>query len=289
MQHAPPDVRVNQQRAVPAVGKCVRQVRRDERLAVAGPGTRDRHQQRGPAAVGVYEIQAHAAQGLHDFVDVVGDAGAAAPAAPRQVAEMRDRAEDWDPESARDLVGIADLGVDPIEHDGAAQPQRQAGGESQEHDARRRVPHRILRHNRVIQDARVRYRALLGQARLVVILLQAGEEVLRERHLALQPGLVDGARRYRLQRPRVRRHAAPQLRLPPGELGPKLARQRRDRLPLQRGDLAQSPLHRRVLVGILVAQRPQLRLLRGQLVERLFELHVLLHRPDDRERFRRQP
>ena len=98
---------------------------------------------------------------------------------------MRDRAQDRDPESARDLVGIADLGVDPIEHHGAAQPQRQAGGESQEHDARCRIPHRILRHNRVIQDARVRYRALLGQARLVVILLQVGEEVLRERHLAL--------------------------------------------------------------------------------------------------------
>src|SRR2546429_6094179 len=35
-----------------------------------------------------------------------------------------------DPESARDLVWIADLGVDPIEHHGASQPQRQAGGDS---------------------------------------------------------------------------------------------------------------------------------------------------------------
>src|SRR5205823_13780919 len=57
--------------------------------------------------------------------------------------------EDRDPQSARHLVGIAKLGVDPIEHDGPAQPQRQAGGESQEHDARGRVPHRVLRHDRV--------------------------------------------------------------------------------------------------------------------------------------------
>ena len=195
--------------------------------------------------------------------------------------------EDRDPQSARHLVGIAELGVDPIKHHRPAQPQRQAGGESQENDAGRRVPHRILRHDRVIEDARVRYGTLLRETRLVVVLLQTGEEVLRQRHLPLQPGLVDSAGRHGLYAPRILRHATPQLGVSPRELGHQLARQGRDRLPLERGHLGQAPLHQWVGIVVLVAQRPQLRLLRGQLVECLLQLHVLLHRPDDRQGFRR--
>ena len=72
MQHAAPDVGVDQQGAVPAIREGMRQVCGQERLAVPRPGACHGHEKRRPPAVRVHEVEAHPPEGLHDLVDVLG-------------------------------------------------------------------------------------------------------------------------------------------------------------------------------------------------------------------------
>src|SRR5207249_3779873 len=83
-------------------------------------------------------------------------------------------------------------------------------------------------------------------------------EVLRKRRVAAEPRLLDGAGGNLLQRPRVGIDSTAELRFLGRELAGQLARERRDRLTLQRRDLPEEPLHRRVRGGGPVAQGPTL-------------------------------
>ena len=82
---------------------------------------------------------------------------------------------------------------------------------------------------------------------------------------------------------RVRTQAPTELRVAGRELIEQPARQRGNRLALERGDLARQVLHGRVLVGVTVLQGAKIRPLRGQLGKRGGEVRVRLDGPDYRK------
>src|SRR5207247_10228271 len=125
--------------------------------------------------------------------------------------------------------------------------------------------------------------------RLVVLLLGTRVPIFREARVPAEPRFFDGAPRDLPQTTRVGIDPTAQLRFLPRKLTGERARQPRDRLTLQRRDLPQQPLHRRVLVGVLVPIGAQLGLLVRQLLQRLRQLGILLDRADHRQRLGREP
>ncbi len=204
MQHAAPDVGIDEQRAMPAIRKGVRQVCREERFAVPRPRARDRDEERRPPPVRVHEVQAHAPEGFHDLVDVLGHTAPAMAPRVGQRAQVRHGAQDRKAHLARHLIGVADSGINAVEKHGTEQPQSEARDEPEHDDARRRVAHRALWHDGMIQDAHVGHGARLGEARLLEARLQRRVEILGEGHAAAQPRLLDGPRRDGPQAARVR-------------------------------------------------------------------------------------
>ena len=143
-------------------------------------------------------------------------------------------------------------------------------------------------HDRGVQDAHVGDRARLGEAGLLVALLQRGVHVLSELDAAPQARLLQGPRRHPAQVARARLDPPVELRLSCREPGQERLGERRDGLPLQARDLLRQPLHRRVRVGVAVPEGTELRLLGDQLVQGLGKVGALLHGLDRLERRGRQ-
>ncbi|PYP92834.1 MAG: hypothetical protein DMD34_13410 [Gemmatimonadetes bacterium] len=79
MQHAAPDVRIDQQSPMAAVRKGVRQVSGDKRFAISRSRAGHGDEQGRAPAMGVYQVQADAPESLHDLVDVFRYAAPTAP------------------------------------------------------------------------------------------------------------------------------------------------------------------------------------------------------------------
>ncbi len=185
-------------------------------------------------------------------------------------------------------IGVAHSGIDTIEQVRPHNGEPEAAAKPEQDQPRPHCAHGFPRHGCGVQNADVGNGARLRQTRFLISLLGHGIEILGHAHGPTQPSVLDGPRGDLPQAPRVRAEPPVELRLPGQELIPQPARQRRNRLPLQRGDVPGEALYGRVLVGVTVLQGAQAGPLRGQLRQRGGEVGVRLDGPDHRERVGRE-
>ena len=157
MQHATADIAVHQQCALSCVRERERQISRQERLAVARSGTRDRDEQRARTVL-VREAEAHTAQSFDDLGGVLGS-------------QMRHSADDRQPEVARDLFRVPHAGIRAVEQDRAQHTQSEAGQKPHEQQAWRRVLDWTLRHHRRVENPDIRNGGFSGEPGLIEALL----------------------------------------------------------------------------------------------------------------------
>ncbi len=188
----------------------------------------------------------------------------------------------------RDLLRVAEPRIDPIQQDRSQDRQPEAPGDGHEDDLRPLVARWPLRHHRLIEDAQVRDAALSRQTRLVVPLMQVRVQRFRGRDVPLQARLLDHPRRDLPQLLRARVDQPIQLAPARAQLAEQHPGEPRDHGHLEGVHLRDELLHVRMLVGIAVAERAQLRPLGGQLRQRPPQLRRLLHRRDHLQRLDRQ-
>ncbi len=201
-----------------------------------------------------------------------------------RIADLRHGSHHREAELLRRLLRIPEALVGVVEQQRETQPAADAGQQREHDDARGAIGARPPRRHRRVHDPDVRHHADLRHLRLLVAVLQHGEEVLLDLDVALEALLLDGARRNRLNLAFSSGHAALKVRLTPTELLEEPARDRRNGLRAELVDAVAEVLDRRKRVGVLHQRGAELRLLVVQLVERRLELLRAGHRLDREER-----
>ena len=194
MLRAASQVAVDEQRAAPRVGERDGEVRGNKGLAVARAGAAQRHDDGAGGPVRVGEAEAHAAHRLDELHALLARELAAVARL-----QVRHGPEDRQPQVLGNLLRIAYARVEAVQQHDARHRQPQAPKEAQEQEARRRVLHRLQRHDGLIENADVRDAARLGQSRAFVVLLQRGVEVVGDRHRTAQTRFFDRTRRNAAQ------------------------------------------------------------------------------------------
>ena len=178
VQAAATDVAVDEQGAVADTGERQRQVRRDERLAVAPAGAGDAHEQRtGP--VRVCHVQPHAAQRLDDA------RGTLLPTAVAPL-DVRHDPENGEPHRLGDLMGVSQFRVSPIEPQRREQAGAEARDEREEHERRGQVIQGAERRGGGVEYPQVWNAAHFREAGLGIALLDVRRQLFREGEI--QPG-----------------------------------------------------------------------------------------------------
>ena len=184
------------------------------------------------------------------------------------------------------MLGIAHARVEAIQQHDARHREPQTAEKAEQQHPRRGVFHRLQWHHRAVENANVRNAARLRQAGAFVVLLQVGVQVVGDRHGAAQARFLDRPGRNAPQRLGGRPDAAIELRLPRPQHVDQGADQCGDGLLLQRRHFRCLAGEGRIRLGVMIPQGAQLRLLGGQLLQRVLQLRRVLHGTDDLERGR---
>ena len=173
--------------------------------------------------------------------------------------------------------------VGAVEQDGAASTSAETRDGAEHDDHGGPVVGGLLRLDRRVHELEVRNAARHGEADLVVLPPQVGDDLLLRRHGALQRRLLHCQRGNAAQVTRRRVCLPLELRRLPLELPREPRRQLGDRRLLQRGHLTGQPSDERGLGRIAHLECPQHRLLLRELSQRPAQLRGPGHRADRRE------
>ena len=252
-------IRIDQQRPAPGTGERLRQIRRHERLSVAGARARDGGDQRARSAVCVPQIHADASQCLEQLGGLLR-----VRLASLAILDHGQGPKDREPQLLCDLLRIPDTSVEAIEQERQQDPETETARQSARNDEEQPIRDRPGGRHSSIEQAHVGRGTQFREPRFLVRGLQLRVNRLRDVDLSLPACLLGRPHRDHLHL--TRRSADPRivLRNPAVQVVGKDPRLLRHRALLELRNFGVELHQRGMCGGERQSQLPRLGSLRSQ-------------------------